>query len=79
MKRAAGVALFAAALVAAFAPGALAARPAPAVTGTIDLAANGDDATAFAVAVNPATHMTYVTPGFEPLGCESHVTEDEIP
>jgi YVTN family beta-propeller protein len=59
-------------LLAAFAPATTTASAGPAVIATVDLAAN-PDATAFAAAVNPKTHKTYVTPGLEPLGCESHI------
>src|SRR5207245_9578260 len=43
-----------------------------AVIATISLGPNAD-ATAVALAVNPNTNKTYVTPGLEPLGCESHI------
>src|SRR5206468_11427880 len=49
-----------------------AASEGPAVIATISLGPNAD-ATAFALAVNPNTNKTYVTPGLEPLGCESHI------
>jgi YVTN family beta-propeller protein len=53
-------------------PATIAASEGPAVIATISLGSS-EDATAFALAVNPRTHKTYVTPGFEPLGCESHI------
>src|SRR5438445_3021629 len=49
-----------------------AASEGPAVIATISLGPNAD-ATAFALAVNPNTNKTYVTPGLEPLGCDSHI------
>jgi YVTN family beta-propeller protein len=59
-------------LAAAFSPTSLAASEPPRVISTIELGPN-PDATAFALAVNPRRNKTYVTPGFEPLGCESHI------
>lgn len=59
-------------LLAALLPVAVAAGEGPAVVATIGLGAN-EDATGFAVAVNPQTNKSYVTPGFEPFGCESHI------
>jgi YVTN family beta-propeller protein len=53
-------------------PTAIAASAGPAVVATIGLGAD-EQATAFALAVNPRTNKTYVTPGFEPLGCDSHI------
>src|SRR3989441_6020979 len=49
-----------------------AASEGPAVIATINLGPN-TEATAFALAVNPNTNKTYVTPGWETLGCESHI------
>lgn len=57
--------------LAALLPAAIAASAGPTVVGTIGLGAD-PEATAFALAVNPKTNRTYVTPGFEPFGCESH-------
>ena len=59
-------------LLAATLPTTAAASEGPAVIATISLGPNVD-ATAFALAVNPNTNKTYVTPGLEPLGCESHI------
>ena len=59
-------------LAAAFSPTSLAASEQPRVISTIELGSN-PEATAFALAVNPRRNKTYVTPGFEPLGCESHI------
>src|SRR6267378_3269771 len=59
-------------LLAGFLPATVLASGGPAVITTINLGGNAD-ATAFALAVNPNTNKTYVTPGFEPLGCESHI------
>jgi YVTN family beta-propeller protein len=59
-------------VLAALLPVAIAASEGPVVVATVELGANGE-ATAFALAVNPRTNKTYVTPGFEPLGCESHI------
>jgi YVTN family beta-propeller protein len=59
-------------LLAASLPTTSAASAAPAVIATIDLGSN-PEATAFALAVNPNTNKTYVTPGLETLGCESHI------
>src|SRR5205809_6071579 len=61
-------------LLAAFLPTTVAASEGPAVIATINLGPNAD-ATAFALAVNPNTNKTYVTPGFEPFppACESHI------
>jgi YVTN family beta-propeller protein len=59
-------------LAAAFSPTALAASEPPHVVSTVELGSN-PDATAFALAVNPRRNETYVTPGFETLGCESHI------
>jgi len=59
-------------LLAATLPTTGAASEGPAVIATIHLGPNAD-ATAFALAVNPNTNKTYVTPGLEPLGCESHI------
>jgi YVTN family beta-propeller protein len=59
-------------LLAAVLPVAIAASKGPAVIATIGLGAN-EDATGFALAVDPKTNKTYVTPGFEPFGCESHI------
>jgi YVTN family beta-propeller protein len=59
-------------LLAAFLPTTVAASEGPAVIATINLGPN-TEATAFALAVNPNTNKTYVTPGWETLGCESHI------
>jgi len=59
-------------VLAASLPVAIAASEGPAVIATIRLGAS-EDATGFALAVNPKTNKTYVTPGFEPPGCESHI------
>src|SRR5437879_10693644 len=59
-------------LFSAFLPGTIRASSGPAVIATIGLGPS-QDATAFALAVNPRTNKTYVTPGLEPLGCESHI------
>jgi YVTN family beta-propeller protein len=59
-------------LLAAVLPAAFAASIGPTVVATISLGAN-EQVTAFALAVNPKTNKTYVTPGVEPLGCESHI------
>src|SRR5919198_2334847 len=58
-------------LLAAFLPATIAAIAGPSVVATISLGPD-PSATAFALAVNPNTNKTYVTPGLEPLGCESH-------
>src|SRR5438552_886848 len=58
-------------LLAALLPATIAASEGPAVIATISLGAN-PEATAFALAVNPNTNKTYVTPGAETLDCESH-------
>ncbi len=58
-------------LLAAFIPTTVAASEGAAVIRTISVGSNAED-TAFALAVNPRTHKTYVTPGLESLGCESH-------
>src|SRR5438067_449722 len=59
--------LMAALLFMAIVPSRTAASAGPTVIATIGLAANE---TAFALAVNPGTRKTYVTPGFE-LACDS--------
>jgi YVTN family beta-propeller protein len=59
-------------LLGAFLPATVAASEGPAVVATISLGPN-PDATGFALAVNPNTNKTYVTPGLEPLSCESHI------
>ncbi|HEY3061635.1 MAG TPA: YncE family protein [Chloroflexota bacterium] len=59
-------------LLAALLPATVAASKGPAVIATINLGAD-PGATAFALAVNPITDKTYVVPGFEVLGCESHL------
>src|SRR5690348_593312 len=53
-------------------PTSAAASEGAAVIATIGLGPD-PEATAFALAVNPNTDRTYVTPGFEPLECESHI------
>lgn len=58
--------------MAAVLPAAIAASAGPPVVATISLGGN-EEATAFALAVNPRTNKTYETPGLEPLGCESHI------
>jgi YVTN family beta-propeller protein len=59
-------------LLAAFLPATVAASAGPTVIATISLGAN-EDATAFALAVNPTTNRTYVVPGLETFDCESHI------
>jgi YVTN family beta-propeller protein len=53
-------------------PATVAARAAPTVIATISLDPD-PNATGFALAVNPLTNKTYVTPGVEPLSCDSHI------
>src|SRR5439155_24684309 len=59
-------------LLAAFLRTTVAASEGSAVIATINLWPN-TEATAFALAVNTNTNKTYVTPGWETLGCESHI------
>ena len=58
-------------LLTAFLTAAIHAGEGPDVIATISLGPN-EDATAFALAVNPNTKKTYVVPGMEAIGCESH-------